>query len=192
MTREIGYEAGDDGSKLAPGRAMPRVAMAPMGSKPKRMSTEAGGKTQRLDVPRDDGGGVPRGRTEFKVERDPGVEMDAAQRPADRLFARRQRVAVIAGGSREDEHDAVRTVAQIVEDLRVGGFGVGKIDPLHHGPGRAGGAGLDETCLLRARVKRLDDEAVIGGGAERFEARALQRLGNQRLPRRFSRGTSQS
>ena len=111
--------------------------------------------------------------------------MDAVQRLRDRSFGCRQRIAVIADGVREHEHKPASGVVQIIEDLRVCSFGVGEIDALHYSPRRAWGAAWDHACPDRARIERLDNDAVIGGRAERREGRPLQRLLHERLPIRF-------
>ncbi len=123
-----------------------------------------------------------RGRSEIEFDRDPPIEMHAGERLRDGLLGGRQREAVIAGGAVEHELHPARRIVQIVEYLRVRSLGIGKVDPLRHGPWRGRGASRDDAPVLGARIKRLDDDTVIGGRAQRFERRALQRLGDQLLP----------
>ena len=176
-------EAGHLRRELAPrlGRHAPR------GHGAERIEAEADvdrawRKPSRLHVVRDEHCRLPRGRTEIELDGNAPIEMNALEHRLDRRFRRRKGIAVIADGSLEHEHDASRGVVQIVEDLLVGGFGIGQIDALHHRPGLAGFAAGNDVPVVRARVKRLDGDTVITGRAERGERRALQRLLDQRLP----------
>ncbi len=92
-----------------------------------------------------------RSKTEVEIDGDAGIEMDLVERRADRGAGRGQRIAVIADGAFEHEIDAVRAIIQIVEDLRVGGLGVGVVDPLHDVPRLARCAARDRARVLRAR-----------------------------------------
>ena len=78
--------------------------------------------------------------------------MNALEHRLDRRFRRGKGIAVIADGSLEHEHDASRGVVQIVDDLRIGGYGIGQIDALHHGPSLAGFAAGNDVPVFRARV----------------------------------------
>ena len=127
-------------------------------------------------------------KAEIEVYRDAGIEIDLVERRADRGAARGKGIAVIADGAFEDERDAVRAVVEVVEDLRVGGLGVGVVDPLHHAPRQARRAGRDRTRLVAAAVERLDGDAVIGLGLERGEGRAFERFFHQRPPCRLAGG----
>ena len=108
--------------------------------------------------------------------------MHAGERRLDRSFRRGQGITVIADCAFEHEHGAARAVVQIVEDLRVGGIGIGQIDALHDAPSLASLAARDDGSVLRPRIERLDDDAVIAHRTERGDRRALQRLFDERLP----------
>ena len=125
---------------------------------------------------------LPGGRTEIELDPDACIEMDAIEDRGDGLLGRRQRIAVVADSALEDEADPVRTITQVIEDLRVGGLRIGQVDPLHDRPGRGRPAG-DALSALRARVERLDGNAVIALRSEGGERRVLQRLCHKGLPR---------
>ena len=144
-----------------------------------------GCETPRLDQRGEQSRGILRRTAEVEIDGDAGIEMNIVERRADRGAASRQRVTVIADRALKHEGDAVGAVVQIVEDLRVGGLGVGQVDPLHDGPGLACGATGDAACLCGAAVKRLDGDAVIGLGPERGKGRALQRLFDEGFPCRL-------
>ena len=62
---------------------------------------------------------------------------------------------MIADGALEHERDVVRAVVQVVEDLRVGGLGVGMIDPLHHAQGEPGARpAIGRASCARGRAAR--------------------------------------
>ena len=134
------------GSGLAPAKAM----------RAKRIEAEADGHGLRRDRARLDQRGeqarrIFRLKAEVEIEGDAGIEIDFVERRADRGAVGGKRIAVIADGAFEHERDAVRAIVQIVEDLRVGGLGVGKIDPLHDAPRQAGGAARDAATRSCAR-----------------------------------------
>jgi len=129
--------------------------------------------------------GLPRRRTEIKLNRDASVEIDVVEGCADGVAGRRQSVAIVANGPLEHEVEGVGAIAQIVEGLRVGGFRIEKVDPLHDRPRRTGRAARNALCPPCARVERLDGDAVIALGSEQGERRAFERLFHEGLPRRL-------
>ena len=64
----------------------------------------------------------------------------------------------------------------------VGLRGIGMVDPLHDLPGRRGGAAGDRRGVARARIDRLDLQAVIGLADQFLERRALQHAVDQLAP----------
>ena len=139
---------------------------------------ESGEKTSR----------VLRLHAEIEIDGDAGIEIDIVERGADRRARRRKRVAVIADRALEHQRLAARAIHQVVEDLRIPGFGVGKVDPLHDRPRLAGRPALDAGGVLRTLVEGIDDDAVIARGPEPGKRRALQRLFDERLPCRLVGG----
>ena len=186
LTREIGHEAGKDRRNVGPGHR----ALAAQSNAAERTEAEADGHVLRreatgLDQSGEQARGVLRLNAEVEIDGDAGIEMNIVQRRADRGAAGGQRITVIADRALKHEGDAVGAVGQVVEDLRIGGLGVGEIDSLHDRPGLARWPARDAACLRGAAVKRLDADAVIGLGPERGKGRALQRLFDQRLPCRL-------
>ena len=189
FSREIADQPGDHGRKLGPGHG----EGAAHRSRAKRVEAEAyvqGGWLQflRPNMLSHQLRDLPRGRTEIKLHRDPGIEIDIVEGLADGGGGRRQGIAIVADGALEHEVQAVRAIAQIVEGLRIGGFRVGKVDPLHDGPLRTGRTARDALCALRAGIKRLDGDAVIAFRSERGERRTFERLFHEGLPRRLVGG----
>ena len=180
---KIGHGPGKDRRNILPGRAL-----TAHGDTAERSEAEAdrhvlGIDSPRLDQSGDQAGGIFRLNAEIEIDGDARIEMDVIQRLADRGSSGRKGRAVIADGALEHEHEAARAIVKIVEELCVGSFRIGKIDPLHDGPRRARDASLDAACLLRARIKRLDGNAVISLRPEGGKGHPLQRLCNERLPR---------
>ena len=146
------------------------------------MLTAEGLEPLRLHVAGDDAGGLPRRRTEIELDWNAPIEMHARESRLDRSFRGRKGITVIADSTFEHEHGAARGVVQIVEDLRVGGIGIGQIEALHDAPSLASFAARDDGSVLRPRIERLDDDPVIAHRTERGDRRALQRLFDERLP----------
>ena len=141
-----------------------------------------GAKPLRLYIVRDNGRYLPRRRSEIELKWNTPIEMHAVEGCLDRRFRGGQGIAVIADRPFEHQHRAARGVVQIVEDLLVGGIGIGKIDALHDAPSLASGAASDDGSVLRPRIERRDDDPVITGRAQRGDRRAFQRLFDERLP----------
>ena len=72
--------------------------------------------------------------------------------------------AIAIGVERAGEHQRQpgRAVFQVLQRLLVGRLRIGMVDALHHRPGGAGLASGDRLGARRARIKRLDPQAVIG------------------------------
>jgi hypothetical protein len=106
--------------------------------------------------------GVARRRAEVEVDDDAGIELDAVEHARQRC--RRRIETITIGGNRagHDQSQPVRTVLQILQGLRVGSGRVGMIDPLHQRPRRARCPPGNRLCPGRARIQRLDPQAVIG------------------------------
>jgi len=141
-----------------------------------------------FDQSRDQPSSILRWRAEIEIDGYAGLEIDAVERGADRGSGRRKAKAVVADGRGENERDAVRTVVQVFENLGVGGLRIGQIDPLTDGPRRTRSASCDGLRFLSTRLERLGGDTVIGRGAQRGEGRALERLLNERPPRRLVAG----
>ncbi len=166
----------------------PLKAMPPSGPKPKRMVQSFGPSPRALTSVAMRPAASFDWMLEIEIDGDAGIEIDIVERRADGGARRGQRVAVIADRALEHERLAARAIHQIVEDLRIGGFGVGEVDPLHDSPGEPGGAALDAGGVPRPRIERFDGDAVIGLRPERSERRPLQRLFDERLPSRLVGG----
>ena len=189
LAREIGDKSGKDRRDVLPRQR----ALSVQGNAAERAEAEADGAILRakpacLDESGEKTGRVLRLHAEIEIDGDAGIEIDIVERGADRRARRRKRVAVIADRALEHERLAACPIHQIVEDLRVSGFRVGEVDPLHDSPGQARGPALDAARVLRALVERLDADAVIGLGPEGGKRRAFQRLFDERLPRRLVGG----
>ena len=73
--------------------------------------------------------------TEIELERDPGVEIDAAKGSGDRFFCTGEAVAVATVASRKDKAQSGCAVLEIQQRLPVGGLGIGMVDTLDDLPG---------------------------------------------------------
>ena len=97
--------------------------------------------------------------------------------------------AVAVGVERAGEHQRQpgRAVFQILQRLRIGRRRIGMIDPLHQRPGRARRAPGDRLGARRARIERLDAQAVIGLADQPLVERgALERRLDQLAPVRLA------
>ena len=126
--------------------------------------------------------GVLAVRTEVKLDADAGIEMNALQRFRECHRSCGESVAVIADGPFKHQGEPAGAIHQIIDDLRVGSLGIGQVDPLHYTPGVPRGPARDQRCLAGRCIEGLNGDAVITGGAERGQGRALERLGDQPLP----------
>ena len=107
-------------------------------------------------------------RAEFERDRDAGIEMHAGQRALERVRRRRKPVAMRADRAGRDQHQAIGAIVEFVQDFRVAGVRVGMVDALHHLPARAAGAAGHRRRIKRARIERLDGEAVGGSALQAF------------------------
>src|SRR5262249_29177094 len=82
----------------------------------------------------------------------------------------------------EYQRQSLGAVFEILQYLRVGGGGIGMIDPLQHGPGSAGCPAGDRSCPGGARGERRDAKVVVGACHELVERGALEHAFDQLEP----------
>ncbi len=80
---------------------------------------------------------------EIDLERDPGIEIDAAKGAGDRLSCTGKAVAVATNASRKDEAQSGCAVLEIQQRLSVSGLDIGMIDTLDDLPRNCWPAGND-------------------------------------------------
>ncbi len=108
--------------------------------------------------------GGARRRAEIEVDGNAGIEFDVLEHALDDRRRCVQTIAVGVERTGEHQSQAGRPVFEVLKRLLVRRRRIGVVDPLHQGPGRAGLAPGDRHGAGRARVKRLDPQAVIGLG----------------------------
>ena len=109
-------------------------------------------------------------RAEFECDRDAGIEMDAGERAFDRVRPGRKPVAMRADRAGRDQHQPVGAVVELVQHFGVAGVRVGMVDALHDLPARAGRASGNRRRVARARIERLDGQAVGAPALQRFRS----------------------
>ena len=166
--------AGDRRHDLGPaiGTGSPDRACA------KRIETEPdiagrGVKTFALHIFGDMYRGHARLRTEFKFDRYAGVDEDALESLLDRFRRRLQPKRICAVCARKNQRQPAGPVLQVMHGLRVGLRCVRMIDPLHDLPRPARRPPRDGCRAPRARIDRLDRQAIIGLADQLFERRAF-------------------
>ena len=187
---QLAYHAGEAARQLGPGHG----AGARSGEAADRIDAGAQLDRRRRNFPvlhqRGEGlHDIARRWAEIEIDGDTGIEFDPVQHAGERDRRRVKAIAIGIDRSGHDQGQPGGAVLQILQRLRVGGFRVGMIDPLHHRPGRARCAPGDRRRPRRARIERVDAQSVIGLADQTLlERGALERGIDQLAPVRLAGG----
>ena len=113
-------------------------------------------------------------RADLKFDGDVGFEMDAVERPRQRLPGRRQAEPICGIAAGKHQRQPAGAAREILQRLLVRDGRVGVIDPLHDLPRRRQRAADHRRALLCARIDRVDGQSVGGLADQLFERSALE------------------